>query len=909
MIGDVKNVSTELNSQLNFPTPGVQQLSVIVGSSKDWRLDSGSCRLLPQFESTWENLRTFYTNKFQSRRLTLIPTKSVVHLQTSIYGPPVTIRCYLPQAQVLLLLRPDPKFAQSYSSLQQELRVDDISLNNVLLSMLPFKSNGQSLIFRKAHKKTPGKVEFTPKDLFVLNPKFRTSAQLISLIQGSADHSSTKENPALMESRRHVLEASIVRVLKTDRRVSFTDLKQRVQDILINKFAIEREFFKNTLESLQQREYCTKELNENEFEKKKSGVSYRLIHDKVHSLLTSTGGNRLQDFLGERMLLFGQSSREYLLQHKGRITLLPTLAERWQVVLNSAHHIFSLFSLVNITADDCKSSFLDGLLGYNGHSDLNQKIKESLKNRLSNILNLFVDEDNTLDTTVNLLLSIKNQSLFREIFELPFLEFLTSYYTAKAAQDIQRPLHEYVQEVHDSMSLVQNLCELKLQNRFLKETKEIVHNTMLIPYVPSFFDDPQIIQNWIINIDSEQNLKFLEQFYGLIHPLQTIVSFLTQSEVPRLQLNNRKVVEDFVKPLISFCQLYFNEVVPKCFLRNLVFSELAEKTFREVFKTDHYEDIAIVLIHYVHHLLCATESQISDDEFVVLFESVFCLIPFLPSPDAFYTTHSLLLQNRLLSQDYTEEKFAREEIVLNKFKTTFEDEFGTATQMISDVKNVSKELSSQLNFPTPGVQQLSVIIGSTKDWTLDLGSCRLLPQFESTWENLRTFYDSKFPARNLTLIPATSIVHLQTSLYGSPVTVRCLLPQAQVLLLLRSHPKFVVSYHYLLQESGVDEKTLDDVLTLLLQRKCNKKSKLCSVCRTASNTTGRCLNCKYETMVIGKISKKPTTKDDAQFAPQDVFLLNPKFKPSMPTLSLLPTSDVLSTIRKNQFWQHPELFR
>ncbi|KAL0246047.1 hypothetical protein GEMRC1_007263 [Eukaryota sp. GEM-RC1] len=186
------------------------------------------------------------------------------------------------------------------------------------------------------------------------------------------------------------------------------------------------------------------------------------------------------------MLLFGQSSREYLLQHKGEATLLPTLAERWQMFLNSAHHIFSLFSLVRITSNDCKSSFLDGLLGYNGHSDLNQKIKESLKNRLSNILNLFVDEDNTLDTTVNLLLSIKNQSLFREIFEFPFLEFLTSYYTAKAAQDIQRPLHGYVKSVHDSMEEVQNLSARKLQNRFLKETKEIVENTMLIPYVPSF---------------------------------------------------------------------------------------------------------------------------------------------------------------------------------------------------------------------------------------------------------------------------------------------------------------------------------------------------------------------------------------------------------------------------------------
>ena len=123
----------------------------------------------------------------------------------------------------------------------------------------------------KIVSKSPNTKDFNPNDVYSLNPNFKTNMAKIRLPVAHAKENKTQENNDVSqkvdEDRRHMVEATIVKVMKTRRRIEHNALITECTKILSNKFNPDPTMIKKRIESLIEREYLERDPADRKFYK------------------------------------------------------------------------------------------------------------------------------------------------------------------------------------------------------------------------------------------------------------------------------------------------------------------------------------------------------------------------------------------------------------------------------------------------------------------------------------------------------------------------------------------------------------------------------------------------------------------------------------------------------------------
>ena len=120
-------------------------------------------------------------------------------------------------------------------------------------------------------QKQPASKDFSPSDAFALNPTFKNN-----LIKIKIPVATQKENKAVEKSevsekvdedRRHMVEAAIVKIMKTRRRIDHNSLVGETTKLLATKFNPDPVMIKKRIESLIEREYLERDTEDRRYYK------------------------------------------------------------------------------------------------------------------------------------------------------------------------------------------------------------------------------------------------------------------------------------------------------------------------------------------------------------------------------------------------------------------------------------------------------------------------------------------------------------------------------------------------------------------------------------------------------------------------------------------------------------------
>jgi cullin 3 len=127
------------------------------------------------------------------------------------------------------------------------------------------------LIGIKILNKSPNTKEFGSSDQYYLNPGFKNSLFKIRLPVAHAKETKTNEKNEVTEKvdedRRHMVEATIVKVMKTRRRLDHNSLVAETSKILSQKFSPDPVMIKKRIESLIEREYIERDTDDRRYYK------------------------------------------------------------------------------------------------------------------------------------------------------------------------------------------------------------------------------------------------------------------------------------------------------------------------------------------------------------------------------------------------------------------------------------------------------------------------------------------------------------------------------------------------------------------------------------------------------------------------------------------------------------------
>lgn len=121
----------------------------------------------------------------------------------------------------------------------------------------------------KVLQKYPNNKEFNPTDQFKVNPSFKNNLYRIkvqvaqtksSKIQETADLTSKVE-----DDRKHLIEAVLVKIMKTRKRLHNNSLVAEATKILYTKFQPDPQIIKTRIESLIERDYMERDQEDRKF--------------------------------------------------------------------------------------------------------------------------------------------------------------------------------------------------------------------------------------------------------------------------------------------------------------------------------------------------------------------------------------------------------------------------------------------------------------------------------------------------------------------------------------------------------------------------------------------------------------------------------------------------------------------
>lgn len=203
----------------------------------------------------------FYTGKHTGRKLQWQPNLGHCALIASFTVSGQTRRHELCVSlfQALVFLMFNDKDDISYKEMAEETKIGPVELKRTLQSIACGK-------YRVLLKEPKGR-EISEEDRFTFNEHFKCQLYKIKINQvqlKETKEEQSKTEERVFQDRQYQIDAAIVRIMKTRKKISHTNLLQEVFDQV--KFSVRAQDIKMRIESLIDREYLNRcETNPNEY--------------------------------------------------------------------------------------------------------------------------------------------------------------------------------------------------------------------------------------------------------------------------------------------------------------------------------------------------------------------------------------------------------------------------------------------------------------------------------------------------------------------------------------------------------------------------------------------------------------------------------------------------------------------
>ena len=262
-----KGVNTDFrDSEKYSQLPARVELDVHMLTAGYWPIKAlAPCRLPPLMNACGELFSSFYLNKYQGRKMQWVTHHGTADIKANYSEGRKDFIVSTYQMCILMLFNATPTMSLEEISNGVSCQ-DDIEFKRHLLSLCTPK-------LKILHKKSKGK-GILENDEFSFNDSFsskfkRIKVPLISIkeVSGGDDNkigaNGDKELPvAVEEDRRHLIEASIVRIMKTRKTLLHNELIAEATRQLQARFNPTPIYIKKRIESLIEREFLDRDKDD-----------------------------------------------------------------------------------------------------------------------------------------------------------------------------------------------------------------------------------------------------------------------------------------------------------------------------------------------------------------------------------------------------------------------------------------------------------------------------------------------------------------------------------------------------------------------------------------------------------------------------------------------------------------------
>ncbi|CAF4735227.1 unnamed protein product, partial [Rotaria sp. Silwood1] len=240
---------------------------------------NNQCNLPATVREAYQCFHRFYLNKHSGRQLTLQPSLGSADLTAVFYGKPkeddgdgesrpttttmIKERKHTLQVstyQMVILMLFNTKESWSFEEIHQETDIIEKDLQRALLPLSLGKNNQRIIL------KEPKTKEIQSNDKFSINDSFTSKLFRVKInpitakIESDPERQETRNK--VDDDRKHVIDAAIVRIMKTRKAMPHTQLITEVTHQLKARFMPSPVFIKKRIESLIERDYLSRSIDD-----------------------------------------------------------------------------------------------------------------------------------------------------------------------------------------------------------------------------------------------------------------------------------------------------------------------------------------------------------------------------------------------------------------------------------------------------------------------------------------------------------------------------------------------------------------------------------------------------------------------------------------------------------------------
>lgn len=238
------------------------------------------CNLPTSVRFAFETFKRFYLSKHSGRQLTLQPSSGSADLNSIFYGKPFKVesiemdddsnvaqysssstqtRKHILQVstyQMVILMLFSNKDKWTFEEIKQESDIPDKDLIRAIQSLAMAKTSQRILI------KEPKAKEIQSSDVFTVNDGFTSKLIRVKIntisAKGESDPERQETRVKVDDDRKHEIEAAIVRIMKSRKKMQHNLLVTEVTNQLKSRFLPSPVVIKKRIESLIEREYLAR---------------------------------------------------------------------------------------------------------------------------------------------------------------------------------------------------------------------------------------------------------------------------------------------------------------------------------------------------------------------------------------------------------------------------------------------------------------------------------------------------------------------------------------------------------------------------------------------------------------------------------------------------------------------------
>jgi cullin 1 len=186
-----------------------------------------------------------------SKKILWVHGLDTIVLKSLIGGKKIEMNMTLHQGLVCLLFNDKERY--TFEEILNHLGMESIYLKKIIHSMLYSKTNILT--------KTPMNNTILDDDIFMINDNFKTKTLKLKIVPpANEEHKKVKENVG--QERKFSIDASIVRVMKSRKRLNHNQLLMEVHQQLSRTFTPEVKMIKQRIEDLIDREFIERDRDE-----------------------------------------------------------------------------------------------------------------------------------------------------------------------------------------------------------------------------------------------------------------------------------------------------------------------------------------------------------------------------------------------------------------------------------------------------------------------------------------------------------------------------------------------------------------------------------------------------------------------------------------------------------------------